>query len=318
MSAAAKSEASMWQRVAGPTGPLNLRDKTALLVGATSGIGEAMAHQLAAAGARLIIAGRDSGKLARLAAALRSKASEPVQTVRVDLADLGSVAAAAKEIHERVAAIHVLIANAGVLYMGNERQLTRDGFELTMGVNHLGNAALILALQDQMRNAAPARIVVVASEAHRRAGNAPFDDLMGERNFSGLRAYSRSKLANILFARELARRLQSAGVTVYAAHPGVVDTPILNAFARTRFDRAGLRVARLLFLAPDKAARGILRVAADPTMKEPSGSYFELGKPNRGSRLSNDRLLAQQLWEMTERLLKGSASGVGSDAAEWG
>jgi NAD(P)-dependent dehydrogenase (short-subunit alcohol dehydrogenase family) len=128
---------------------------------------------------------------------------------------------------------------------------------------------------------------------------------MGERNFSGLRAYSRSKLANILFARELARRLQPAGVTVYAAHPGVVDTPILDAFARTRFDRAGLRLARMLFLAPDEAARGILRVAADPTMQEPSGSYFELGKPNRGSSLSNDPMLAQRLWELTERLLKG-------------
>jgi NAD(P)-dependent dehydrogenase (short-subunit alcohol dehydrogenase family) len=295
----------MLQRVAGPAGPLNLRDKTVLLVGATSGIGEAMAHQLAAAGATLIIAGRDPGKLARLAQVLRSKASELVHTVRVDLADLGSVAAAAKEMHERVAAIHVLIANAGILYMGNERQLTRDGFELTMGVNHLGNAAFILAVQDLMRTAAPARIVVVASEAHRRAGDAPLDDLMGERNFSGLRAYSRSKLANILFARELARRLQPAGVTVYAAHPGVVDTPILDAFARTRFDRAGLRLARMLFLAPDEAARGILRVAADPTMQEPSGSYFELGKPNRGSSLSNDPMLAQRLWELTERLLKG-------------
>jgi NAD(P)-dependent dehydrogenase (short-subunit alcohol dehydrogenase family) len=306
----------MLQRVAGPAGPLNLRAKTALLVGATSGIGEALAHQLAASGAMLIIAGRDPGKLTWLADTLVSKASAPVHAVRVDLADLGSIAAAAKEIHERVAAIDMLIANAGVLYMGSERQLTRDGFELTMGVNHLGNAALILAVQDLVRSAAPSRIVVVASEAHRRAGDAPLDDLMGEISFSGLRAYSRSKLANILFARELARRLQPAGVTVYAAHPGVVDTPILDAFARTRFDRAGLRLARLLFLPPERAARGILRVAADPTLQEPSGSYFELGKPNRGSGLSNDPMLGRQLWELTERLLKGRAFGVGIDAAE--
>jgi retinol dehydrogenase 12 len=291
----------MWQRVAGPAGPLNLKDRTALLVGPTSGIGEAMAHQLASAGATLILAGRDPVKLARLQEALRSKTS--VHAVRLDLADLGSVAAAAREIHDRVAAIHVVIANAGVLYTGNEPQLTRDGFELTMGVNHLGNAALILAVQDLVRNAAPSRIVVVASEAHRRAGDAPIDDLTAGPDFSGLRAYSRSKLANILFARELARRLRPVGVTVYSAHPGVVDTPILNAFARSRFDRAGLRLARLLFLAPEQAARGILRVAADPTLQEPSGAYFELGKPNRGSEASNDPMLARQLWELTERVL---------------
>jgi NAD(P)-dependent dehydrogenase (short-subunit alcohol dehydrogenase family) len=184
-----------------------------------------------------------------------------------------------------------------------------------MGVNHLGNAALILAVEDLVRAAAPSRIVVVASEAHRRAGDAPLDDLMGEHNFSGMSAYSRSKLANILFVRELARRLQPAGVTVYAAHPGVVDTPILDAFAKTRFDRAGLRVARLLFLAPERAAQGILRVAADPTLTEPSGAYFELGKPNRGSSLSNDPMLAQKLWELTERLLKGSGFGAGTNAA---
>jgi retinol dehydrogenase-14 len=295
----------MLQRVAGPAGPLNLQNKTVLLVGPTSGIGEAMAHQLAAAGATLVLAGRDPEKLTRLADVLRPKANAPVHTVRVDLADLSSVASAAEKMRRQVAAIHVLIANAGLLYTGKVRQFTLDGFELTMGVNHLGNAALILALQDLVQNAAPSRIVVVASEAHRRAGNAPLDDVMGERDFSGVRAYSRSKLANILFARQLARRLQPAGVTVYSAHPGVVNTPILDAFARTPFDRAGLRLARLLFLSPERAAQGILRVAADSTLQEPSGTYFELGKPNRGSHLSNDPLLAQQLWDLTERLLKG-------------
>ncbi|SRR5581483_3286503 len=299
----------MWQRVTGPAGPLNLQGRTVLLVGATSGIGEALAHQLASAGATLMVAGRDQFKLARLMDALRSKASAPIHAIRVDLADLGSVALAARQIHEQVSAIHILIANAGLLYTGKEPQLTRDGFELMMGVNHLGNAALILALQDLVRNAAPARIVVVASEAHRRAGGEPIDDLMGGPRFSGMRAYNRSKLANILFARELARRLQSTGVTVYAAHPGVVNTPILDAFARSRFDRAGLRLARLLFLPPEEAARGILRVAADPTLEEPSGAYFELGKPNRGSSASNDPLLAQRLWELTERVLQARGAG---------
>jgi NAD(P)-dependent dehydrogenase (short-subunit alcohol dehydrogenase family) len=307
----------MLQRVTGPAVPLNLTGKTALLIGATSGIGESMAHQLTAAGATLIIAGRDPDKLKRLADTLRSKkTSALVHAVRVDLADLASVAAAAAEIHERTTAIHVLIANAGVLYMGNERQLTRDGFEMTVGVNHIGNAALILALEDLVRAAAPSRIVVVASEAHRRVGDTPLDDLMGEHDFSGLRAYSRSKLANILFARQLASRLHSAGVTVYSAHPGVVDTPIVNAFAKTAFQRAGLRLVRLLFLKPEQAAQGILRVAADPTLKEPSGTYFELGRSNHGSNLSHDPALAQQLWQLTERWLKSAGFAVGTAATK--
>lgn len=293
----------MLQRITGPERPLHLEEKTVLIVGATSGIGEAMAHQLAGTGARLVLTGRDPLKLQQLASALRSKEARSVHTVCLDLADLQSVAAAAKEIHDLVESIHVLIANAGVLYVGSQRQLTRDGFELTMGVNHLGNAALILALTDLVCAAAPSRIVVIASEAHRRAGNTPPDDLMGEREFSGIQAYCQSKLANILFARDLARRLKTVGVKVYSAHPGVVNTPIINAFAQNGFARAGLRLVRRLMLTPEQAAQGILRVAADPTIGEPSGTYFELGRPNRGSKMSNDPVLARNLGDITLRLL---------------
>jgi NAD(P)-dependent dehydrogenase (short-subunit alcohol dehydrogenase family) len=288
----------MLQRVLGPG-----------VVGATSGIGEAIAHQLADANATFLVAGRDPTKLARLAGALRYKSRAPVHAIEVDLADLGSIAAAAQAIRSLVPGIHILIANAGVLYMGKERQLTRDGFELTVGVNHLGNAALILALAEQLRVAAPSRVVILSSEAHRHAGKAPLDDLMGERNFSGVQAYSRSKLANLLFARELARRWLANGISVYAAHPGVVDTGLLNAFTRNRFDRFGLRVARLLFLSPERAAQGILRIAADPTLQVPSGSYFELGRPKPGSPGSNDPNAAARLWEMTASLL-ASVPGV--------
>lgn len=303
----------MLQRITGPGRPLNLQDKTVLLVGATSGIGEATAHQLAGTGARLVIAGRDPQKLTQLANDLRSKEARSVDTVCVDLADLQSVAAAAAEIQRLVKSIHVLIANAGVLYVGNQPQFTRDGFELTMGVNHLGNAALILALADLVCIAAPSRIVVIALEAHRRAGDVPLDELvdanlMRQRAFSGTRAYCQSKLANILFARDLARRLQTAGVKVYSAHPGVVSTPIIDAFAQNAFTRAGLRLARMLMLTPEQAAQGILRVAADPAVDEPGGTYFEPGRPNRGSNLSNDPELARKLADITVRLLSGLES----------
>jgi NAD(P)-dependent dehydrogenase (short-subunit alcohol dehydrogenase family) len=298
---------SMLQRVTGPKASPDLRGKTALIVGATSGIGEEIARAIAAAGAALVITGRDPQKLDRVARSLSSLTAQRVRTICFDLADLKSVAAAAQALRAELKAIHLLIANAGLLYMGNERRFTRDGFELTIGVNHLGNAAFILGMQDLIRAGAPSRVVVVASEAHRRAGADPFSDMMGERRFSGLHAYSRSKLANILFSRELARRMEPEGVTVYAAHPGVVDTPILDAFVRTRFARATMPLVRRFFLTPQQAAQGILRVAADPTQDAASGSYFELGRINRGSEQSNDVELARRLWDTTQQLLATNA-----------
>ena len=295
---------SLLQRVTGPAQPPDLKGRTALLVGATSGVGEGLAHQLVDSGATLVLAGRDQAKLDALVNTLRSRATAPVHTVLADLADLNSIARACQEVHGLVTDLDLLIANAGVLYMGTQRQLTRQGFELTMGVNHLGNAAVALATEDLLRAATRARVVIVASEAHRRARGLPLDDLMGEHGFSGIRAYNRSKLANILFARELARHLSSSGVTVYSAHPGAVDTRMLTGpFEERWLGRMLLPLVRTALLTPAEAAKGIMRVAADPTLAEPSGSYFEYGRPNRGSELSNDPALARGLWVRTQQLL---------------
>ncbi len=293
----------MLHRVVGSERPVNLEGKTVVIVGASSGIGEATARQVAAAGARLVITGRNMMKLEQLASALRSSTAERVHTVYLDLTDLNSVVAAARRIHEVVDVIHILVANAGVLYMGSKRQVTPDGWELMMGVNHVGNAALILALKDLVCAAAPSRIAIVSSIAHQGAGTAPLDDLMSERGFSGMQAYGRSKLANILFARELGRRWQSAGVTVYAVHPGATNTPIMSAFAGNWISSIIMRLIRSLILTPEQAAQGILRVAADPALDEPTGTYFERGRPKPGSELSNDPVLARNLWDVTLRLL---------------
>lgn len=275
---------------------------TTLIVGPTSGIGEALAYQLAATGTRLLLAGRDAGKLDALAAKLRDQHDATVDTVVVDLASLASIANAAESIRQKASVIQLMIANAAVLYTGKQRQFTRDGFELCIGVNHLGNAALILALKEQLQ-AAPARLVIVASEAHRRAGGLPLEDLQFEHNFSSILAYNRSKLCNILFARELARHWASTGITVYSAHPGAVKTPMMRTSAQVLRARILIAILSPLLLEPDEAARGILRVAAEPKLKEPSGSYFELGRFNQGGALSLDRELAAGLWTRTLELI---------------
>ena len=202
---------SLLQRVTGPAQPPDLKGKTALLVGATSGVGEALAHQLVESRATLVIAGRDQVKLDALVNTLRSRATAPVLTILADLADLNSIVRACQEVHGLVTDLDLLIASAGVLYMGTQRQLTRQGLELTMGVNHLGNAAVALATEDLLRAATRARVVIVASEAHRRAKGLPLDDLMGEHGFSGIRAYNRSKLANILVRTRAGKASQLIG-----------------------------------------------------------------------------------------------------------
>lgn len=296
---------SWLQKVSGPSQKPDLKNKTVLLVGPTSGVGEALAHQLADANANLVLAGRSPEKLAALKNSLQRKTTASVQTVQVDLANLNSIKHAAAELNASVSRIDLLIANAGVLYLGSERRFTDDGFELCMGVNHLGNAALILAVEDLIKIAAPARVVIVASEAHRRAGAQLIEDLMSERKFTDRKAYSRSKLANILFARELARQWQSSGVIVYSAHPGGVDTPMMDTTANANaFTRTLKLLLASALISADEAATGIMRIATDPAVNEETGTYFELGRANRGSEQSRDVALAQQLWQKTGELLK--------------
>lgn len=296
---------SWLQNVTGPTQKLDLTNKTVLLVGATSGIGEALAHQCAEANANLLIAGRSPEKLAVLESTLKRKTTASVKTVLIDLANLSSIKLAATELHERIKSIDLFIANAGVIYSGKVPRFTDDGFELSMGVNHLGNAALILGVEDLIKASSAARVVVVASNAHRRDGDKLVDDLMCNHGFSGRKAYSRSKLANILFARELARQWKASGVKVYSVHPGAADTPMVDAIVGTGWFAPVLKaLMRSLFITADEAAKGVLRIAVDPTVNEESGTYFELGRANRGSELSHDSALARQLWQKTGELLK--------------
>ena len=222
----------------------------------------------------------------------------------LDLAALASVRAASSTVLASWDRLDLLVCVAGHLSRG-ARTETADGFEMTFGVNHLGHAVLARLLADRLRASAPSRIVFVASEAHRRAnGGLDFDDLMmAEGKFRPTLAYNRSKLANILYTRELARRLDGSGVDVNAAHPGAVDTPMV----RTLFDHPVLRscypLIRRALISPDDAAAGLLRVALDPSLTSTSGRYYERGRLTEPGTSARDDDAARRLWSATEQLI---------------
>ncbi len=265
--------------------------KTVLVTGASRGIGKAAAAELARRGARVLLAVRDPGRGAAAAAEIRELA--PGAELRVLVADLSvqrevrSLAAAVAEDGER---LDVLLLNAG-LYT-RRRRLTCDGIETQLAVNHLAPFLLLRRLRERLVASAPARVVVVSSEAHRQ-GRIDFDDLQGDRRYGGLRAYAQSKLANLLFVREAARRLAGEGVTVNAAHPGVVATNLLfSGFAPLRLLAPFLRT-------PEEGAATPVRLASDPALADVSGRYFIDGREARPSRAARDDADARRLWDVS-------------------
>lgn len=265
-------------------------DRTAVVTGATSGVGLACARALLADGWRVVAAVRDVSK----ARALLPQA----EAMEMDLARLASVRAFAQAFRARHDRIHLLLNNAGIHTA--RRVVTEDGHELTFQTNHLGHFLLTRGLLDVLRGSAPARVVTVASEAH-WLGRLDFDDLMGERRWSGVKAYCQSKLANVEFSYELARRLQGTGVTANAAHPGSVRT----GWARGEDSgllRLGVKLATPVLVSPETAAARILRVCTDPALEGVTGRYFVRGREARSAPWSRREEDWRRLWEESERL----------------
>ena len=204
-----------------------IRDKRVLITGCNTGIGKATAVDLARRGARVVITARGAERGANALAEIRAASGGDVELLELDLASLASVRAAAASYLARYPALHVLILNAGVANNVGRAE-TADGFELMFGVNHLGHFELTRLLLERVRESVPARIIVLSSAGYRYAANGlDFDDLQSiKRKYRGLHIYGHSKLANILFTRELARRLAGSGVTANAVHPGYVATEL--------------------------------------------------------------------------------------------
>lgn len=266
--------------------------KTMLVTGATNGIGRVTARELARLGAQVTILSRNAEKCARVAEEIRKDTGNPVEYLAADLSTLAGIMQAAETFKNRRRRLDVLVNNAGGIFI--RRTITSDGLEMTFALNHLAYFLLTGLLLDVLKQSSPARVVNVASGMHMGA-HLDFDDLQNEKHYSGFSAYGRSKLANILFTYELARKLEGSGVTVNCVHPGYVNTGLSlnNGLIFGVF--AGLS-ARLFGRKPEEGARTSIYLAASPEVQGVTGKYFADCKPVSSSQESYDTAVATRLW----------------------
>jgi len=276
-----------------------MNGRICIVTGATHGIGRATARALAASGATVLVHGRDLARARAVAEDISRDTGNPeVRFVQADFAQLAQVRRLAQDLQSLLPRLDVLINNAAV--MAAARARSAEGYDLTFAVNHLAPFLLTNLLLDKLKASAPARVIVVASEAHRRA-TLDFGDLMNAGASGWWTAYERSKLANVLFARELARRLAGTGVTVNALHPGVVRSQLF------RGSPALLRVllwsvGRLFMLSPQQGARGSVYLASASELDGESGGYYRGCRRVAPSAAAQSEACAARLWQESARL----------------
>ena len=275
-----------------------MRGKTVVITGGTSGIGEVAAVALAKMGASIVLVARDKSRGDATLARLRDSAPDIAHSVHfADLLRLAEMKRVAAEIADREPRIDVLINNAGALFA--KRRLTEDGLERTFALNHMAYFVMAAGLRERLLASGPARIINMASAAHQGA-TLDFNDLQSAKSFGARKAYGQSKLCNILFTRELARRLQGTGVTANCLHPG---------FVATRFgDQSGGLISRLVWFAkffaisPAKGAETIIYLASSPDVRETTGQYFYKSALTMPSSAAQDDRSALLLWQRSAAL----------------
>jgi retinol dehydrogenase 12 len=284
-------------------GPMS--GKACLVTGATSGIGKETALRLAALGAAVTIVARDEARGAAAAAEIMERVPRArVETLTADLSRPEQVRALAASVRDRSDQLDVLVNNAGVISM--RPRLTADGLEVTFATNHLGPFLLTCLLRGLLERSAPARVVTVASAAHRQVRAIPWDDLARggaaqDGSAGNGQAYAVSKLLNILFTAELARRLAGTGVTANCLHPGFVRTALGREV--TGIPGAAVRVALSLRPGPAAGARTSVYLAVSAEVADVTGGYFVKSRPARPSALARDETAAARLWELSAELV---------------
>jgi len=262
-----------------------MKDKTALITGSTDGIGKQAALELADAGARVILHGRNEAKVEPVLKEIKQKTgNDKLDFFIADLSSLAQIRAMGAEVRRRNSRLDILINNAGVAL--NSFEISADGYEMTFAVNHLAVFTLTLELLDLLTQNAPSRIINVASMVHSSSLN---DDLANPRNFVGWEAYCQSKLCNILFTYELAEKLQDQNVTVNCLHPGVIDTKLL---------RANFSGGSPVTVGSQK----LVYLASAPELALETGKYFMDNHQTRSADITYDPETRRKLWELSEKL----------------
>lgn len=278
---------------------VRLDDKTVLITGANTGIGKETALDLAKRGARIIMACRDMEKAeAALKEVKEGSGSENVVISKLDLSDTKSIREFAEVINREESKLNILINNAGVMVCPYGK--TADGFEMQIGVNHMGHFLLTYLLIDLIKRSAPARIINVSSMAH-SWGTINLDDINSEKGYNKNKAYSQSKLANVLFTRSLAKMLEGTGVTAHSLHPGVVQTDLWR-----HLNSAQAVVMKMVSPFTKNSVQGAqttIYCAVDPELATKSGGYYSDCAPASCSRVASDDDLAKKLWDISCQML---------------
>ncbi len=280
-----------------------MQGKVVVITGSNVGIGLETAVGVAERGATTVLACRNQAKAEAAAKEVTQRTwNDDVYVVALDLADLASVRKAADDILTRWGRLDVLVNNAGGTW--TQRQHTAQGIEYTFGVNHLGHFYLTSLLLARLRAHAPSRVVNLTSVGHHAAfGGMRFDDLQSEKSYEAMEVYCRSKLANVLFTRQLAKRLGGSGVTANAVHPGPVRSGFGMDGDLTGFMGFGMRLVRPFEISPRRGAKTSVYLATSPEVAEKTGLYWVRSKPGHMSRHARDDAAAERLWEESERLL---------------
>jgi retinol dehydrogenase-14 len=288
------------------SGTPSMSGKTVLITGGTGGIGKATAIGLAALGARVAITGRDLGRAAAAATDVRGATGNPdVDAFGADLSSQVEVRRLASEVLDAYPRLDVLINNVGGFWA--TRHVTADGLERTFAVNHLAAYLLTNLLLDRLKVSAPARVVTVSSNAQ-SLGKIEFEDLQGERRYSGQTAYNQSKLADVMFTYELARRLKGTGVTATVLHPGVVRTGF-GAEDPSRIFKLLVPLWRPFMKTPHEGAATSIYLASSPKVEGVTGMYFANSRSQTSNKASYDEAAATRLWQVNASLVGLTATG---------
>lgn len=282
------------------TDKVDMTGKTCLITGGNSGIGKATAIGLAKLGATVVIVSRDKDKGEAAIFEIRSVSrNKDIDSMVCDLSSLDSVRELAHDFMARYKQLHVLVNNAGVFLP--KRVSTADGLEATFVTNHLGHFLLTNLLLGELKESSPSRIINITSSAH-YGTEIDFEDLQGEKKYSGYHAYSQSKLANVLFTYLLAKKLEGTGVTVNSLHPGVVRT----GFGKDQggLMSIGVRIGSPFMMSAESAARAVIYLATSPEVEGVSGKFFSKGHEKRSSTQSYDVASAERLWNVSAELTK--------------